>query len=253
MSVRKREDRGGQYEVRWREGGRQRARLFAKKGDAQAFELDVKRRRQLGPLAAGVIQSRLTLAEFVRDEWWPRYAVPNLKPSTRRRYLEVWGTHLLPRIGDYPLREITPALVEDLCSQFRAAKVGVQTQRKAVMLLQGILRRAVVRGLIPSNPVSVVDKPRQPPTKRPQPLAPLTVEGIRAGMSVRDATLTSLLAYGACVPTRRLRPDGTTSVRASCTSMLVRPSGIASSTFWHRSLRISRNGASRRDDHLAAH
>src|SRR5438876_7277961 len=88
--------------------GRQRSRSFAKKGDAQAFELDVKRRRQLGSLAAGVLQSRLTLAQFVREEWWPRYAVPNLKPSTRRRYLEVWGTHLLPRIGDYQLREISP-------------------------------------------------------------------------------------------------------------------------------------------------
>ena len=83
-------------------------------------------------ILAGAIQSRLTLAEYVRDEWWPRYAVPNLKPSTRRRYHEVWGTHLPPRIGDYQLREITPALVEDLCSQFRAAKVGVQTQRSFV-------------------------------------------------------------------------------------------------------------------------
>ena len=58
-----------------------------------------------------------------------------------------------------------------------------------------------MRRLVPSNPVSVVDKPRQPPTKRPQPLAPLTVETICAGMSLRDATLTSLLAYGG------LRPD----------------------------------------------
>lgn len=207
MSVRRRDDRNGQYEVRWREGGRQRSRLFAKKGDAEAFELDVKRRRALGPLAAGVIQSRMTLAEFVREEWWPRYAVPNLKPSTRRRYLEVWGTHLLPRIGDYPLREITPALVEDLCSQFRAGKVGVQTQRKALMMLQGILRRAVVRGLIPANPVSVVDKPRQPPTRRPQPLEPLTIERIRGGLGKRDATLVSLLAYAG------LRPEEATSAR----------------------------------------
>jgi len=207
MSIHKRDDRQGRYEVRWREGGRQRTRSFTKKGDAEAFELEVKRRRQLGPLAAGVIQSRITLAEFVRDEWWPHYAVPNLKESTRRRYLEVWGTHLRPRIGDYPLREITPALVEDLCAQLRAAGVGVQTQRKAIMLLQGILRRAVVRGLIPINPVSVVDKPRQPATKRPQPLAPLIVEQMRAGMSMRDATLTSLLAYGGA------RPDEATSAR----------------------------------------
>ena len=205
MSVRRREDRGGQYEVRWREGGRQRSRLFAKKGDAQAFELDVKRRRQLGPLAAGVIESRMTLAEFVREEWWPRYAVPNLKLSTRRRYLEVWGTHLLPRLGEYQLREITPTLVEDLCGQFRASGVGVQTQRKALMLLQGILRRAVVRGLIPRNPVSVVDKPRQPPTRRPQPVEPLTIERIRAQLPQRDATLVLLLAYAG------LRPDEATS------------------------------------------
>jgi len=200
MSIHKRDNRLRRYEVRWREGGRQRTRSFTKKGDAKAFELEVTRRRQLGPLAAGVIQSRIMLAEFVRDEWWPQYAIPNLKESTRRRYLEVWGTHLRPRIGDYPLREITPALVEDVCAQLRAGGVGVQTQRKAIMLLQGILRRAVVRGLIPTNPVSVVDKPRQPATKRPQPLAPLIVEQMRLGMSMRDATLTSLLAYGGTRP-----------------------------------------------------
>jgi hypothetical protein len=41
-----------------------------------------------------------------------------------------------------------------------------------------------VRGLLQTNPVSAIDKPRQPPTKRPQPLAPLTVETIR---SAREA------------------------------------------------------------------
>ena len=69
MSVHRRDGRNDQYEVRWREAGRQRSRSFAQKGDAQTFELDVKRRRQLGPLAAGVIQSRVTLTQFVREEW----------------------------------------------------------------------------------------------------------------------------------------------------------------------------------------
>src|ERR1039458_2294959 len=50
------------------------------------------------------------------------------------------------------------------------------------MLLQGILRRAVVRGLIPMNPAQLVDKPKQRPTQLPQPLSPLTVEQIRANM-----------------------------------------------------------------------
>lgn len=149
MSIQK---RGSNYVVRWREGGHQLQRTFLKHGDARAFETDVKRRQQLGALAPGVIQSRMTLAEFVREEWWPRYAVPNLKPSTQRRYLEVWGTHLLPQLGDYELRAISPTLVEDLRARLDNQQVGIQSQRKALMLLQGILRRAVVRGLIPANP-----------------------------------------------------------------------------------------------------
>ncbi len=204
MSIQK---RGSRYVVRWREGGRQLQRTFIKRGDAMAFETDIKRRRQLGALAPGVIQSRMTLAEFVREEWWPRYAVPNLKPSTQRRYLEVWGTHLLQALGDHELRAITPMVVEDLRAQFDAQKVGVQTQRKALMLLQGILRRAVVRGLIPANPVSAVSKPRQPPTRRPEPLPPQTVERIRTQLSQRDATMVSVLAYAG------LRPEETTSAR----------------------------------------
>ena len=88
-----------------------------------------------------------------------------------------------------------------------AFETDVQTQRKALMMLQGILRRAVVRGHIPANPVSVVDRPRQPPTRRPDPLPPITVERIRAQLTQRDAALVSLLAYAG------LRPDETTKAR----------------------------------------
>jgi integrase len=75
------------------------------------------------------------------------------------------------------------------------------------MLLQGILLRAVVRGLIPANPVSVVDKPRQPPTRRPEPLPPITVETIREQLRPRDAMIVSVLAYAG------LRPEEAMSAR----------------------------------------
>ena len=184
MSIRKRPERPGpegkpQYEVQWREGGRQRARLFARFGDAEAFELDIKRRRQLGPLASSVVMSRVTLAEFMHDEWWPRYAIPNLADDTRRRYLDCWGQDLEPRVGGYQLREITPLLVEDLRDQLRHKGLSVASQRKALLLLSGILKRAVVRGLLPANPVSMIDMPKAPPVLAAQPLAPLTVERIR--------------------------------------------------------------------------
>ena len=211
----------GKYEVRWLEGGRHPSRLFDRKGDADAFDLEKKRQRQLGALAPTVMRSRITLSEFMAEDWWPRYAIPNLAEDTRRRYLEVWGTHLLPRLGDYELRAITPWLVEDFRADLERAKVGAPTVRKTMMLLQGILRRAVVRGLIGSNPVQSVGKPKQPPAEPPQPLAPEVVERIRAHMMTawsspsrgsgrspeqlawwraRNATIVSLLAYGGLRP-----------------------------------------------------
>jgi hypothetical protein len=53
----------------------------------------------------------------------------------------VWSAHLLPRLGDYELREITPMAVEDFREQISGVKVRAPTQRKALMLLQGILNR----------------------------------------------------------------------------------------------------------------
>jgi len=199
--------RGTSYEVRWTAGGRKRSRAFARKSDAEAFELDVKRRGQLGPLAAEVIQSRQTLAEFMEQEWWPHYAIPTLADSTRRRYLELWGTHLFPRLGGYSLRHITAPLIEDTLQQMRHAGVGVESQRKSVMLLSSMLRRAVVRGLIPHNPVQSVDKPRTNSIRLASPLAPATVEAIRAQLGRYDQIALDLLAYHGLRPNEMMTAD----------------------------------------------
>lgn len=179
MSIRR---HGSGWSVRWTEGGRKRSRSFTRKHDAEVFEVDVKRRRQLGGLAAGVVESKQTVGEFVEDEWWPRYALLDLAEDTQRRYLEIWGEDLEPRIGAYPLREVTPLVVEDLRDALRRKGLAPATQRKTLHLLSSILRRAVVRGLIPANPVDSVSKPKTPPPSTPSPLTPETVERIRAHM-----------------------------------------------------------------------
>lgn len=69
MSIHKRSDRAG-YQVKWREGGRQHSRTFTRKGDAETFERDVDRRRQLGPLAAGVIMKTLRFVGRLRLSRW---------------------------------------------------------------------------------------------------------------------------------------------------------------------------------------
>jgi integrase len=125
--------------------------------------------------------------------------VPNLAASTRRRYAEVWDRHVLPRLGGYRLRDVTPALVDNFRVELVAADVGAATARKALFLLQGILRLAVVRGQITVNPVTTIKKPRQV-SREVRPLAPETVEHMRARLGHRDATLVSLLAYAGLRP-----------------------------------------------------
>ena len=191
VTVRKRKDTGA-YEARWRENGRRRSRSFDRKGDADRFATAQDRRLQLGIDAD---TGRETLAEFMEDVYWRTYALQNLKRGTRETYLQTWAKHILPRLGGFELREITPAVVEDFRAQLHAVPVGDPTVIKAMTLLQGIMKRAVVRGRVPSNPVREVDKPRQRRVRKPQPLAPGTVEAIRGHLGQRDAALVSVLAY----------------------------------------------------------
>lgn len=200
MSIRK---RGNGWCVRWGNHRRQ----FTLKKDAQAFELELKRRRQLGALAPDILAPDITLRQFVLEEWLPNHAATQLKPSTQRRYGEIWTAHLDKQIGGLPLREITPAVVQDLAGQLHRRGLAAATQRKTLVLLQGILRRATVRGLISQNPVAVVDKPRTPANKRLEPLSPEQIERIRVRLGQRDATLISVLAYAG------LRPGEATSAR----------------------------------------
>jgi hypothetical protein len=75
MSVER--DRGGHgWIARWREHCRQRSRKFALKGDAEAFEREVKRRQQLGPPAVRRLTARggPALDRWIEQRWGPERA-----------------------------------------------------------------------------------------------------------------------------------------------------------------------------------
>ncbi|MDQ2984066.1 MAG: site-specific integrase [Actinomycetota bacterium] len=204
MSVHKRTLPSGRavWSVRWRESERNRARDFDTKRDAEAFDAELRRRRRLGEpelLDAG----RETLADFAR-EWWSVYAEPNLARKTRKVYADLWGRHVLCRLGGAELRRITPEVVESFQAELRKAGVGDPTILKTLALLQGILQRAVVWRRIQSNPVAAIKKPSQRRKRVVRPIAPQTVEALRESLLARrrlgDAALVSVLAYAGLRP-----------------------------------------------------
>jgi integrase len=194
--------RGTGWRVRWREGDRNRARTFDRKADAQAFEAEVRRRSRAGDLVA-LDAGRETLQEFA-EEWWRLHAVPNLAPSTLGSYAALWDAHVLPRLGAIRLRDLDPQMIASLRAELTTHGLKPASVRKVMVILQGVLERAVEWRRIPANPCRAVRKPTQRRERTVHPLAPEQVERLRTHLLERglrrDAVLVSLLAYAGLRP-----------------------------------------------------
>ena len=190
------------WRVHWREGTHHRTRHFDRKRDAVLYDAEVKRRKQLGDLHT-LTASRQTLAEYAQ-EWFQLYAIPNLAQATQRSYATLWDAHVLDRLGGYQLHELTPKTITRFRSQLEHAGVGPHSIRRTLVLLQGMLERAVEWQRLTSNPAKAVKKPPQTRKKAIRPHAPSTIEQMRQHLlhqkRLRDATLISVLAYAGLRP-----------------------------------------------------
>ena len=191
----------GRWEVRWREGTRRRGRTFDRKTDAQNFLAFQRRRQQLGHAA---VPDDVQMREFV-ETYWRLHAVPNLSQSTRDLYSRVWALHILPRIGDYGVRELTPKRLTRFRAELEKAGIGKATIVKAMTIVQSILSFAVAEEIVEYNAAAAVPKPRYVREREPHIFMPVDVERIRAKLDLRDATIVSLLAYSGPRPEEVVR------------------------------------------------
>lgn len=201
MSVERITRKGGEvvWRVRWRDArGRNRSKVLGRKRDAEAFDAEVKRRRRTGELAA-MDGGRETLDGYVAGTWARAHAA-QLAPATRDLYSYLYDRYISPSLGELRLRDIDPEGIAVWQSDLLGAKVGKVAIKKAMTLLGAILQRAAESGRIGSNPQRLVRKLRLPKPQEVRPLAPITVETMRAAANTRDATLIAVLAYAGLRP-----------------------------------------------------
>ena len=194
----------GRWEARWREGGQRRGRTFDRKSDATNFLAYQRRQRQLGRSA---VPDDMPLREFV-EVYWRLHAVPNLSDATRQLYGRIWALHILPRLGDHGVRELSPKRVTRFRAELEKAGLGRATIVKAMTIVQSILSFAVAEELVEYNAAAAVPKPRYVRAREPRIFMPIDVERVRAELALRDATLVSVLAYSGPRPeevVKRLR------------------------------------------------
>jgi len=112
------------------------------------------------------------------------------------------------------MRDVTPAVVVEFKAALRSSGVGEPTIGKALTLLSGMFRQAVLWDRVDRNPLSEVKIPQPKRTRLVQPIPPQRVEAVRALLLqrrlLRDATAVSVLAYAGLRPgeVRALRWGG---------------------------------------------
>ena len=183
--------------VRYYENGRDGARpqkTFDTRRDAEIYEASMRRALQLGDLACEVDRANQTVQEFI-EEWWEKYATASLAPGTLASFAYVLDKWLVPPLGRMRLRDLSRETIDSFRSYLVAAGAGAPTVNRALGILQGILRRAVEWGRIPANPVVGARRIAHQRDDAIDARTPETVELIRKGLDLANATLVSVLAY----------------------------------------------------------
>jgi integrase len=127
-----------------------------------------------------------------------------LAPKTAKHYGSLYDVHVGPYLGGLKLAELTPEVIAAWQAERLAEGAGPAAVRQALELLGAILQRAMESGRLVRNPVRFVRKVSRPRRREVRPLAPATVEALRAVSRPRDAALISVLAYSGLRPQEAL-------------------------------------------------
>jgi len=175
------------FTVRWRDGGRgspNRKRTFDSEDDARDLDRRVRRLKQTGDPA--LFADEITLAEYVHGEWWPNYAERRLALSTQESHSTDLDLRILPRLGDLPLTQLRPNVVERFAADLEQAGAGRATIVSTLAVLQGVMKRAVRDYNLTGNPVKQIDKPSQRRDREPVLISVEQVEAMRHWCLRRD-------------------------------------------------------------------
>ncbi len=99
-----------------------------------------------------------TFAKVAKD--WLKYKEPNIRHSTFEQYQGHIRNHLLPYFGNTKINRINFNAIEKFIAYGREKGIIPATLRKLLVTLGSILRYAVQRKFLESNPVREMEKPK---------------------------------------------------------------------------------------------
>ena len=135
--------------------GHRITRTFKTKLEALTWLRDMQAELQRGFDYQG---SKTLLKVYLRD--WLETSRIALRPKTADSYSRTMEKHIIPSLGDVPLKDLTPFQVEKFYAGLIEKGVGIRTVRLVHSILHCALERAVFQLLLTRNPAAHTALPR---------------------------------------------------------------------------------------------
>lgn len=189
--------RGVRYQVRWREGERNRQRSFPSLREAQAFELSISHTKRYGAFAPQE-PSAMLLRDFI-ERWMTTSGIAWAKTTliSRASLCDRW---IDPFIGHVPLRELGRSRVRDFRAEIMAKGSSPTNTNNVMRCLSAALGVAESEGLVPVNPCLRLGAVKQGPRNRQAVPEDVVQALIDRAKTPRDRAIIGLCAYAALRP-----------------------------------------------------
>jgi integrase len=180
------------YRARYRDlAGREHAKVFARKADAQRFLTEMENSKLRGTWTDPAL-GRVLFREWLA-EWWT--TTTNLRPSTRARDEMLLRRYALPRFGDLALAAISQRDVRAWVADLSAGPLAPATVQKAYQLLGKVMGAAVDAGMLAQSPCRRVPLPKVE-REEMRFLTPAEIARLADVIAPRYRALVLVAAYG---------------------------------------------------------
>jgi len=148
---------GVRYQVKYLQSdGRQSAKNFRSKKEAQDFEASIRSAKSKGTWV-DTKAATIKFSDFV--EVW-KATKTNQRPRTAYRRDNILNKHLLPALGNMTLRSIHRSDIQKLVTKWTDDGLAPRTIKHHVRILHPIFQMAVLDDIIVKNPTIGVNTPR---------------------------------------------------------------------------------------------
>lgn len=103
---------------------------------------------------------RLKYEEWL-NEWLVLYVKPTTKERTYNKYFKLAETHIIPPLGGYDLRELSPTVLQKFTVRLSDDGFSANTVNGIISVLKSSLKRAVALGIAEKEYTDCIVRPKQ--------------------------------------------------------------------------------------------